>query len=81
MTRKSKMTDGTNNNDNAGMPDMTVLPGVSFTAHSFKGDVLCTPAAIAALASDKPANRSYPSVLQQIEMYYRIKRARGEKPF
>ncbi len=76
------MTDMTKTQDLTADTAMTTVAGVSFTAHSFKGDLLHTPSAVAALTSEvAPANHSYPSVMQQIEMYCRLKRARGEKPF
>lgn len=82
MTRKRKMTDTTKTYNDVLEADMAGVSGATFTAHSFKGDLLNTPSAVAALTGDnKPANTSRPTVLQQIEMYCRIKRARGEKPF
>ncbi len=56
--------------------EMMVLPNVAFSAHCFNGTVLSNnPAGVSALAAN-PANRSAPSILQQIAIYRRLQRTR-----
>jgi hypothetical protein len=58
--------------------DMTVLPNVAFSAHCFSGSIMSNNAAgVGALAAtQKAANRSIPTILQQIAIYRRLQRAR-----
>lgn len=79
MHRKTQMTDASKTTNGTAQMEMMQVPGASFSAHYFKGDVLSTAASVAMIASQcKPANHAIPTILQQMEMYLRIKRARGE---